>query len=174
MAHRFPGEPMDDQQRRDQHFMRLALAEASIAPTVGEIPIAAVLVHQDNILASSHNFREVRQDPTAHAEMLVIRKAAEQLGSWRLTDSILYVTMEPCPMCAGAIVQSRIARLVFGVWDPKAGACGSIFDIPAERRLNHRVMVTGGVLEAESQALLQTFFRELRRGTPAKPVLPID
>lgn len=148
--------------------MQLALAEASRAPALGEIPIAAVLVHQNQILASAHNFREIRQDPTAHAEMIVIRKAAEQLGSWRLTDTTLYVTLEPCPMCAGAIVQSRIARLVFGARDPKAGACGSIFDIPAERRLNHRVLVTGGVLEAESQALLQDFFRQLRQNAAAK------
>lgn len=150
--------------------MQLALAEASRAPALGEIPIAAVLVHQNRILASAHNFREIRQDPTAHAEMIVIRQAAEQLGSWRLTDTTLYVTLEPCPMCAGAIVQSRITRLVFGARDPKAGACGSIFDIPAERRLNHRVLVTGGVLEAESQALLQDFFRQLRQDAAAKSV----
>lgn len=153
--------------------MQLALAEASRAPALGEIPIAAVLVHQNRILASAHNFREIRQDPTAHAEMIVIRQAAEQLGSWRLTDTTLYVTLEPCPMCAGAIVQSRIARLVFGARDPKAGACGSIFDIPAERRLNHRVRVTGGMLEAESQALLQDFFRQLRQDAAAKS-LPGD
>jgi tRNA(adenine34) deaminase len=97
--------------------------------------------------------------------MIVIRKAAEQLGSWRLTETVLYVTLEPCPMCAGAIVQSRIARLVFGAWDPKAGACGSLFDIPADRRLNHRVEVVGGVLEQESQSLLQDFFRSKRCGT---------
>lgn len=142
--------------------MELALQHAALAPALGEIPIAAVLVHQGNVLATAHNLREVRQDPTAHAEMIVIRKAAEQLGTWRLTDATLYVTLEPCPMCAGAIVQSRIARLVFGAWDPKAGACGSIFDIPAERRLNHRVMVTGGMHESKSQALLQHFFRQLR------------
>lgn len=153
--------------------MQLALAEASRAPALGEIPIAALLVHQNRILASAHNFREIRQDPTAHAEMIVIRQAAEQLGSWRLTDTTLYVTLEPCPMCAGAIVQSRIARLVFGARDPKAGACGSIFDIPAERRLNHRVRVTGGMLEAESQALLQDFFRQLRQDAAAKS-LPGD
>lgn len=157
---------MDEQQHRDRHYMRLALQEASLAPTRGEIPIAAVLVHQEEIVASAHNFRELWQDPTAHAEMIVIRKAAEKLGSWRLTETTLYVTLEPCPMCAGAIVQSRIPRLVFGACDPKAGACGSIFDIPAERRLNHRVQVTGGVLESESQALLQDFFRRLRREIP--------
>lgn len=154
--------------------MELALKEAARAPVLGEIPIAAVLVHQHRIVASAHNFREIRQDPTAHAEMLVIRQAAEHLGTWRLTDTTLYVTLEPCPMCAGAIVQSRIARLVFGAWDPKAGACGSIFDIPAERRLNHRVAVIGGVLEAESRQLLQTFFRDLRQETPPLPVPPAE
>lgn len=163
-----------DEQARDHHFMRLALAEASAAPSLGEIPIAAVLVHQDTVLASAHNHREVRQDPTAHAEMIVIQKAAQHLRSWRLTDTTLYVTLEPCPMCAGAIVQSRVTRLVYGARDPKAGACGSIFDIPAERRLNHRVQVTGGVLELESQALLQSFFRRLRLEAAGKPAVPAD
>jgi tRNA(adenine34) deaminase len=152
----------------DQHFMRLALEEASRATTVGEVPIAAILVQHGDVLASAHNLRESLQDPTAHAEMIVIRTAAEQLHSWRLTDTTLYVTLEPCPMCAGAIVQSRIARLVFGAWDSKAGACGSLFDIPADHRLNHRVDVVGGVLEQESQSLLQNFFRPKRGGTAAK------
>jgi tRNA(adenine34) deaminase len=151
------------QHEHDHHFMRLALEEASRATAAGEVPIAAILTHQDDVLASAHNLRESLQDPTAHAEMVVIRKAAEQLSSWRLIDTTLYVTLEPCPMCAGAIVQARIARLVFGAWDPKAGACGSLFDIPADRRLNHRVEVMGGVLELESQALLQNFFRLKRR-----------
>jgi tRNA(adenine34) deaminase len=153
---------------RDLHFMQMALQQAALAPAVGEVPIAAVLVHDGHVLASAHNDRETSQDPTAHAEMIVIRKAAEQLRTWRLTETTLYVTLEPCAMCAGAIVQSRIARLVFGAWDPKAGACGSIFDIPAERRLNHRVEVTAGVLERESQALLQNFFRPKRQGTASK------
>jgi len=153
------------QLEHDHHFMQLALEEASRAPAVGEVPIAAILVRHGDVLASAHNLRESLQDPTAHAEMIVIRKAAEQLGSWRLTETVLYVTLEPCPMCAGAIVQSRIARLVFGAWDPKAGACGSLFDIPADRRLNHRVEVVGGVLEQESQSLLQDFFRSKRCGT---------
>lgn len=148
--------------------MQLALRQAALAPAIGEIPIAAVLVHKSEVLATAHNYREVSQDPTAHAEMIVIRKAAEQLGTWRLTETTLYVTLEPCPMCAGAIVQSRIARLVFGARDPKAGACGSIFDIPAERRLNHQVEVLGGILEEESQALLQEFFRQLRQETLEK------
>lgn len=155
--------------QQDRHFMELALKEAALAPALGEIPIAALLVYQGRVLASAHNFREIRQDPTAHAEMLVIRQAAASLDSWRLLDTTLYVTLEPCPMCAGAIIQSRIPRLVFGAWDPKAGACGSILDIPAERRLNHRVQVTGGVLESESQSLLQEFFRRLRLESAGKP-----
>ena len=151
------------QHDHDIQFMRTALRQAALAPSVGEVPIAAILVHDGQVLASAHNDRETSQDPTAHAEMIVIRKAAEQLQMWRLTDTTLYVTLEPCAMCAGAIVQSRIARLVFGAWDPKAGACGSIFDIPTERRLNHRVEVVGGILEQESQTLLQDFFRSKRR-----------
>ncbi len=146
----------------DSYYMELALRQAALAPQAGEVPIGAVLVHNHEVIAAGHNYREILQDPTAHAEMVVIRKAAEQLRTWRLTDTTLYVTLEPCPMCAGAIVQSRIARLVFGAWDPKAGACGSIFDIPAERRLNHRVQVMGGLLEQESRALLQNFFRAKR------------
>ncbi len=152
--------PNEDQE--DRCYMALALKEAERAPTIGEIPVGAVLVRHGRVIASAHNLREIRQDPTAHAEMLVIRQAAERFGTWRLTDAVLYVTLEPCPMCAGAIVQARIPRLVFGAWDLKAGACGSLLDIPAERRLNHRVAVTGGVLEAESRDLLQTFFRHRR------------
>lgn len=148
----------------DHRYMQLALQYAARAPEIGEIPVGAVLVHNREVIAASHNYREISQDPTAHAEMIAIRTAAEQLKTWRLTDMTLYVTLEPCPMCAGAIVQSRITRLIFGAWDPKAGACGSIFDIPAERRLNHRVQVMGGLLEEESRILLQEFFRA-KRGT---------
>lgn len=150
-------------QTQDLAFMRLALEQAKLAPSVGEVPIGTLLVHNGEILAKAHNLREALQDPTAHAEMIAIRKAAAKLGSWRLTGCTLYVTLEPCPMCAGAIVQSRISRLVFGAWDPKAGACGSLLDIPAEPRLNHRVRVEGGLLEEESQMVLQDFFRN-RRG----------
>lgn len=142
--------------------MGLALQQARCAPIVGEVPIGAVLVSDNHVIAAAHNYREISQDPTAHAEILIIRKAAEQLKTWRLTDTMLYVTLEPCPMCAGAIVQARIARLVFGAWDPKAGACGSILDIPSERRFNHRVQVTGGLREEESRRLLQEFFRTKR------------
>ena len=149
----------------DIAFMRLALEQAGQAPALGEVPIGTLLVRKGEILARAHNLREASQDPTAHAEMIVIREAAAKLGSWRLTECTLYATLEPCPMCAGAIVQSRIARLVFGAWDPKAGACGSLMDIPAEPRLNHRVRVEGGLLEGESQTLLQEFFRSRRNPT---------
>jgi tRNA(adenine34) deaminase len=123
-----------------------------------------VLARNDQVLAQAHNFRETWQDPTAHAEMVAIREAATQLGSWRLTDTTLYATLEPCAMCIGAVILARIPRLVFGAMDPKAGACGSILDVPAERRLNHRVEIVSGVLEQESQELLQTFFKGLRQG----------
>src|SRR5215208_7235588 len=154
---------MAEQQEQDLHFMRLALETAALAPSIGEIPIAAVLVQHGRLLASAHNLREVRQDPTAHAEMIVIRQAAEQLGSWRLTDTTLYVTLEPCAMCAGAIVLARVARVVYGTADPKAGAAGSVLDVLAEPRLNHRPAVEGGVLAAECAALLTAFFAS-RRG----------
>ena len=147
---------------KDLAYMRLALEQAGLAPALGEVPIGAVLVQDGQVLAQVHNFREVWQDPTAHAEIVAIREAATRLGTWRLTGTILYVTVEPCSMCAGAIIQSRISRLVFGARDPKAGACGSVFNLPEERRLNHKVEVTGGVLERESQELIQTFFRTLR------------
>ena len=147
---------------KDYEFMRLALEQARKASAQGEVPIGAVLVRDGQVLAQAHNFREIWQDPTAHAEIVAIREAATRSGSWRLTDTTLYVTLEPCAMCIGAIILARIPRLVFGALDPKAGACGSILDLPAERRLNHRVEVIGGVLEQASQELLQTFFRNLR------------
>lgn len=149
---------------KDLEYMQLALEQAKRAPALGEVPIAAVLVLDGQVLAQVHNFREVWQDPTAHAEVVAIREAATKLGSWRLTGTTMYVTVEPCSMCAGAIIQSRITRLVFGTKDPKAGACGSVFNLPDERRLNHRVQVVGGVLERESQELMQAFFRGLRDG----------
>ena len=146
----------------DLEYMQLALEQARLAPALGEVPIGAVLVCDGQVLAEVHNFREAWQDPTAHAEVVAIREAASRLGTWRLTGATLYVTVEPCSMCAGAIIQSRISRLVFGAKDPKAGACGSVFNLPDERRLNHRVEVVGGILEQESQELIQAFFRQLR------------
>lgn len=153
---------MTNDKTRDEQLMRLALEEAGKAPAMGEIPIGAVIVREDRIIAKAHNYREVWQDPTAHAEIVAIRAAASALGSWRLTDTTLYVTLEPCAMCIGAIILARIPRLVFGAHDPKAGACGSVFDLSAESRLNHRVIVTGGLLEQESQLMLQQFFQQLR------------
>lgn len=153
---------MDDLHDKDLHYMRLAIDEARLASARGEVPIAAILVGNDKILAQAHNFRELWQDPTAHAEMIAIREAATRLGTWRLTDTTLYVTLEPCTMCAGAIVLARIPRLVFAAPDPKAGACGSLFNITQDERLNHRVEVASRVLEPESQELLQSFFRSLR------------
>lgn len=147
---------------RDLHYMQLAIEEARLAAAHGEVPIAAILVAEDRIVAQAHNLRELWQDPTAHAEMIAIREAATRLGSWRLTDTTLYVTLEPCTMCAGAIVLARVPRLVFAAPDSKAGACGSLFNITQDERLNHRVEVVSGVLERESQDLLQSFFRSLR------------
>ena len=154
--------PSSQPDSHDGQFMELALQQARLAPLVGEVPIGAVLVTDNHVIAAAHNYREILQDPTAHAEIIIIRQAAEQLKTWRLTGTTLYVTLEPCPMCAGAIVQARIARLVFGAWDPKAGACGSILDIPSDRRFNHHVQVTGGLREEESRGLLQEFFRTKR------------
>ena len=148
---------------KDREYMRLALEQARKASVQGEVPIGAVLVRDEQVLARAHNFRENWQDPTAHAEMVAIREAATQSGSWRLTDATLYVTLEPCAMCIGAIILARISRLVFGAFDPKAGACGSILNVPMEKKLNHRVEITSGVLEQESQELLQAFFKNLRQ-----------
>lgn len=142
--------------------MRMALDEAARAPALGEVPIAALIVHGNQVLAQAHNYRELWQDPTAHAEVIAIRAAAAALGTWRLIDTTLYVTVEPCSMCIGASILARVSRVVFGARDPKAGACGSLFDLPSEPQLNHRVAVTGGVLEQECQALIQKFFKDLR------------
>jgi tRNA(adenine34) deaminase len=142
--------------------MRLALDQAMQSAAAGEVPIGAVLVQQGRVLAQSHNHRETWQDPTAHAEMIVIREAARALRQWRLIDTTLFVTLEPCAMCLGAILLARIPRLVFGARDPKAGACGSVLDFSNDPRLNHRVEVMGGVLEEESQQMLSKFFQGLR------------
>ena len=142
--------------------MRLALDQAMQSAAAGEVPIGAVLVQQETVLAKSHNHRETWQDPTAHAEMIVIREAAKALGRWRLIDTTLFVTLEPCPMCLGATLLARIPKLVFGGRDPKAGACGSVLDFASDPRLNHRVEVVGGILEEESQQMLSKFFKELR------------
>ncbi len=143
-------------------YMRAALDEAVKSVGIGEVPIGAVLVHEKKIIARSHNHRESWQDPTAHAEMIVIREAAKALGGWRLIDTTLFVTLEPCAMCLGAIILARIPRLVFGARDPKAGACGSVLDFARDPRLNHRIDVMEGMLADDSQRMLTQFFRELR------------
>jgi len=147
---------------RDDYFMRLALREAERALKHADVPIGAVIVRDGEVLAAAHNERELLQDPTAHAEMIALREAARASGSWRVLDSVLYVTLEPCAMCAGAIVLARIARVVFGASDPKAGACGSVLDVLAEPRLNHRPDVAGGLLAEECGALLSSFFASRR------------
>jgi tRNA(adenine34) deaminase len=143
-------------------YMRLALDEARFAAAAAEVPVGALLVAERAVVARAHNRREAWQDPTAHAELIAIREAASQLRSWRLTGSTLYVTMEPCAMCVGAAILARVERVVFGAWDAKAGACGSVLNIPGERGLNHRIEIVSGVLEEESRDLLQDFFRGLR------------
>jgi tRNA(adenine34) deaminase len=148
---------------QDTGFMRLALEEAQRAAAAGEVPIGAVLVLEGTIVGRGHNRRETWQDPTAHAEMIAIRSAAAAVGSWRLLNSILYVTMEPCAMCIGAAILARVTRVVYAATDPKGGACGSILNIPQERRLNHQLQVQGDVLSHESRLLLQEFFQKLRR-----------
>lgn len=142
--------------------MRLALREAERAAEHGDVPIGAVLVREGEVLAAAGNERELRGDPIAHAEALVLREAALKLGGWRLPDSVLYVTLEPCAMCAGAIVLARVPRVVFGATDPKGGAAGSVLDVLDEPRLNHRPTVEGGLLASESAALLEDFFARRR------------
>jgi tRNA(adenine34) deaminase len=142
--------------------MRLALREATRAPEHDDVPIGAVVVRGGEVIGAGHNERELREDPTAHAEMIALREAARSLGSWRVLDSVLYVTLEPCAMCAGAIVLSRIARVVFGTTDPKAGAGGSVLDVLGEPRLNHRPQVQSGLLAEECADLLRAFFASRR------------
>src|SRR5579863_706996 len=146
----------------DEHFMRLALREAERALEHADVPVGAVVVHDGEVVGSGGNERELRSDPTAHAETLAIREAARALGTWRLLDCVLYVTLEPCAMCAGAIVLARIPRVVFGAEDPKAGAAGGVLDVLGEPRLNHRPEVAGGLLAAEAGALLREFFASRR------------
>lgn len=146
----------------DERFMREALKEADRAFLEGEVPVGAVVVWEGRIVGRAHNQRERLRDPTAHAEMIAITQAAAALERWRLTGCTLYVTLEPCPMCAGAMVLARIDRLVYGAADPKAGACGSLMNLVDDGRLNHRVAVDGGVLAEEAGAVLREFFRQRR------------
>ena len=146
----------------DKAYMRLALEQAEIAASRGEVPVGAIVADSDRILGRGHNLREGARDPTAHAEMIAIREASAATGAWRLGGSTLYVTLEPCIMCMGAIVLARVARLVFGARDPKGGAAGSLYDISADTRLNHRVEVAGGVLKDDCSDILRLFFERLR------------
>lgn len=143
-------------------WMRAALEQARCAFEAGEVPVGAVIVHQERIIAAAHNQRELLNDPTAHAEMIALTQAAQSLGSWRLLDCTLYVTLEPCPMCAGALVQARLPTVIFGTEDPKAGACGSLYEITTDPRLNHRCTVLGGVLREDCRVILQEFFARQR------------
>jgi tRNA(adenine34) deaminase len=147
---------------RDEYFMRLALREAERALEHDDVPIGAVLVRDGEAVGAAHNERELRQDPTAHAEIIALRQAASAGGSWRVLDAVLYVTLEPCAMCAGAIVLARVPRVIYGASDPKAGACGSVLDVVGEPRLNHRPDVAGGLLAAECGGLLSDFFASRR------------
>jgi tRNA(adenine34) deaminase len=147
---------------RDEYFMRLALRESERALEHGDVPIGAVVVHGGELVAAARNERELRGDPTAHAEILALREASERLGGWRLLDTVLYVTLEPCAMCAGAIVLARVPRVVFAALDPKAGAAGSVLDVLAEPRLNHSPVVAGGLLAEEAAAQLREFFASRR------------
>lgn len=153
--------PMNPLQPHER-WMRLALDAARQAYEEQEVPVGAIIVHDGRVIASAYNQREQLQDPTAHAEMVAITQAAEALGSWRLLDCTLYVTLEPCPMCAGAIVQARIPTVIYGTTDPKAGACHSLFQITNDTRLNHQVAVLGGVLAQDCKLILQEFFAEQR------------
>jgi tRNA(adenine34) deaminase len=146
----------------DEDLMRVALDQARKALEHGDVPIGAVLVKDDEVLAAASNERELQADPTAHAELLVLRAAAKALGSWRLEGTTLYVTLEPCPMCAGALVLARVGRLVYGPQDPRAGAAYTLYNIPQDPRLNHRVEITPDVLSEECAALLRSFFEGKR------------
>ena len=148
--------------RTDEEWMKEAICEAKKAERIGEVPIGAILVRKGVIVGRGHNRRETDKDPTAHAEILAIREASRILGGWRLLETTLYVTLEPCPMCAGAIVQARIARVVFGAPDPKAGCAGTLMNLLQEERFNHQTEVVGGVLREECGELLSSFFRRLR------------
>jgi tRNA(adenine34) deaminase len=151
----------------DMHWMREAIAEAEKAKQLGEVPIGAVVVKDGAIIGRGHNLRETTFDPTAHAEMIAIREASRELGAWRLLDCTLYVTLEPCPMCAGALIQGRIRKVVYGTTDPKAGCAGTLMNLLQEPRFNHETELVSGVLQEECAMLLTDFFRQLRkRRTP--------
>jgi tRNA(adenine34) deaminase len=152
-----------NQQQIDERYMRMALDAALVAQENGDVPIGTVIVHDGRVIAKAYNQREQLKDPTAHAEIIALTQASTFLQSWRLHGGTIYVTLEPCPMCAGALVLARLDRLVYGCPDPKTGACGSLYDIVRDGRLNHRLEVTTGVLAADCARLLQDFFQSRRR-----------
>jgi tRNA(adenine34) deaminase len=149
---------IDNPLQPHDRWMWAALEQARMAFEAGEVPVGAVIVHQERVIAEAHNQREMLKDPTAHAEMIALTQAAEALGSWRLLDCTLYVTLEPCPMCAGALVQARVPTIIYGTTDPKAGACHTLYQITSDPRLNHQATVLGGALQHECRAILQEFF----------------
>ncbi|MFM1655506.1 tRNA adenosine(34) deaminase TadA [Brevibacillus sp. B_LB10_24] len=154
---------MNEQDSRHEVYMQEAIKEAKKAMAIGEVPIGAVVVRDGEIVGRGYNLRETKKDPTLHAEMIAIREASERLGGWRLIGCTLYVTLEPCPMCAGAVVQSRVEEVVFGAADPKAGCAGTLMNLLNDQRFNHQVPVVAGVLGEECADLLKRFFRELRK-----------
>ena len=162
---------MMDKVQNDQKFMQVAIEEAEAARVLSEVPIGAVIVLDGKIIGRGHNLRETSNDPTTHAEMVAIRQAAEHIGHWRLLDTTLYVTLEPCVMCMGAMILARIPRLVYACRDPRAGAVGSIYDFAQDERFNHKVEVTEGVLGTECSQLLSGFFKELRAGKKSQKTL---
>lgn len=157
------------QQEIDERYMRMAIDAAFVAEENGDVPIGTVIVHNNRVIARAYNQREQLKDPTAHAEIIALTQAASALGMWRLHGCTIYVTLEPCPMCAGALVLARLDRLVYGCPDPKTGACGSLYDIVRDGRLNHRLQVNAGVLADDCTTLLQNFFRQRRRNNGSEP-----
>lgn len=153
---------MEKLMTEDEKFMSLAIEEAKKAEAEGEVPIGAVIVYEGKVIARGYNQREAREETLSHAELIAIEEANKVLGSWRLEGCTLYVTLEPCPMCAGALIQSRMERVVYGAWDPKAGCVGSLMNLLEEERFNHQVAWTGGILEEECRLLLSNFFKRLR------------
>ena len=151
-----------DEKVEDQHFMDLALAQAALAAQMGEVPVGAVVVHEGEVIAQAHNRREVDSDPTAHAELIAMREAAQRLGDWRLEDCTVYVTLEPCAMCAGLMVNARVSRCVYAASDPRGGFLGTLDDLSSHPVLNHKFAVTAGVRSDEAANALRSFFRSVR------------
>lgn len=151
-------------EKNDEYFMTLAIKEAKKAQTKGEVPIGAVIVQNGEVLVRAHNLRQTSFDSTAHAEILALKKTSKKLKTWHLVDCELFVTLEPCPMCSGAIINSRLKRVVFGAYDKKAGCCGTLYNLPLDQRFNHRPQeVKGGVLQEECAELLSDFFKSIRK-----------